>query len=218
MNTDVSNPTLTLVILAGVLVGVGVYLLLERSLTRIILGVSIASNGVNILFLVAGGSMGRPPLNAPENEVGMVDPLPQAFMLTAIVITLGTIAFVLAMAYRSWQLNGHDEVQDDLEDRRLARRAALDQVEERVTDDSGATLEEDAAAMVDETATDPERELVPAGGPLPEEREDPAERAQDAGLEPTQESREAGGHTAPGTDREEHATRAEGEDEGGERT
>lgn len=160
MNIDVSTPTLTLVILAGVLVGVGVYLMLERSLTRIIIGVSLAGNGTNVLFLVAGGSLGRPPVNSPENLDGMVDPLPQAFMLTAIVITLGTIAFLLAMAYRSWQLNGHDEVQDDLEDRRLARRAALDQVEDRVTDDSGATLAEDAATVFDETATDPSREVV----------------------------------------------------------
>ena len=44
----------------------------------------------------------------------MSDPLPQAMVLTAIVITLGMTAFLLAMAYRSWQLNGHDEVQDDV--------------------------------------------------------------------------------------------------------
>ena len=46
----------------------------------------------------------------------MSDPLPQALVLTAIVISLGTTAFVLAMAYRSWQLTGHDDVQDDVED------------------------------------------------------------------------------------------------------
>jgi multicomponent Na+:H+ antiporter subunit C len=56
----------------------------------------------------------------------MSDPLPQAMVLTAIVITLGMTAFLLAMAYRSWQLNRHDEVQDDLEDRRIARMAAAD--------------------------------------------------------------------------------------------
>ena len=46
------------------------------------------------------------------------DPLPQAMVLTAIVITMGVSAFVLSMAYRSFQLNGHDEVQDDVEDAR----------------------------------------------------------------------------------------------------
>ena len=54
----------------------------------------------------------------------MADPVPQALVLTAIVITLGMTAFLLSVAYRSWRLNGHDEVQDDIEDRRIARRAA----------------------------------------------------------------------------------------------
>ena len=56
----------------------------------------------------------------------MSDPLPQALVLTAIVITLGTTAFLLALAYRSWQLTGHDEVQDDVEDRAIRRLAAAD--------------------------------------------------------------------------------------------
>lgn len=155
MNVDVVEPSLILIATAGILIAIGTYLMLERSLSRIVIGVSFVGNGINLLFLVAGGHPGRPPLNT-DGVDGMVDPLPQAFMLTAIVITLGTIAFLLAMAYRSWQLNGHDEVQDDLEDRRLARRAALDEVAERVTDDSGSTLAEDAAATVDETATDAE--------------------------------------------------------------
>src|SRR5690625_4142785 len=54
----------------------------------------------------------------------MSDPLPQAMILTAIVITLGMTAFLLAMSFRSWQLERHAEVQDDVEDRRVARLAA----------------------------------------------------------------------------------------------
>ena len=57
----------------------------------------------------------------------MSDPLPQALVLTAIVISLGTTAFVLAMAYRSWQLTGHDDVQDDVEDAAIRRLAAADE-------------------------------------------------------------------------------------------
>ena len=57
----------------------------------------------------------------------MTDPLPQALVLTAIVISLGTTAFVLAMAYRSWQLTGHDDVQDDVEDPAIRRLAAADE-------------------------------------------------------------------------------------------
>ena len=52
---------------------------------------------------------------------GTADPLPQAMVLTAIVITFGVSAFLLALAYRSWVLTGDDEVQDDVEDRRVAR-------------------------------------------------------------------------------------------------
>jgi len=153
MTFDVT-PAITLVILAGLLFATGVYLMLERSLTRIIVGFVIASNGVNVLFLVAGGRAGTPPLNDGESVADMADPLPQALTLTAIVITLGFTAFMLAMAYRSWQLNGHDEVQDDVEDRRLARRASRDVLDRRATDDSGSTLAEDAVATRDETATD----------------------------------------------------------------
>jgi multicomponent Na+:H+ antiporter subunit C len=56
----------------------------------------------------------------------MSDPLPQAMVLTAIVITLGLTAFLLAMAYRSWQLTGHDDVQDDVEDAAIRRLAESD--------------------------------------------------------------------------------------------
>lgn len=118
---------LTLAITAGILVACGVYLLLERSLTRILLGVIIASNGVNLLFLVASGRPGSPPLVGHDDPAATADPLPQAMVLTAIVITMGVTAFVLAMAYRSFQLNGHDEVADDVEDARIRQLAEADE-------------------------------------------------------------------------------------------
>ena len=55
----------------------------------------------------------------------MSDPLPQAFVLTAIVITLAVTAFLLTLAYRSFQIAGNDEVSDDVEDSAI-RRLALD--------------------------------------------------------------------------------------------
>lgn len=148
------TPSLVLVVLAGVLVTCGVYLILERTLTRIAIGLSLASNGINVAILVAGGRAGLPPLVGSHEPGEMSDPLPQAMILTAIVITLGTTSFLLALAHRAWQLNGHDEVQDDLEDRRLARRAARDEVDARATDDSGGGLADLAAATKDETATE----------------------------------------------------------------
>jgi len=84
-------------------------------------------NGVNLLFLIAGGRAGRAPIVGAGGSTAMSDPLPQALVLTAIVISLGTVAFLLAMAYRSWQLTGHDDVQDDVEDAVIRRLAAEDQ-------------------------------------------------------------------------------------------
>ncbi len=119
---------LSLILTAGGLIGCGVYLLLERSLTRVLIGLILLSNGVNILFLVSSGPAGGAPIVGLTPTGQMSDPLPQALTLTAIVITLGTTAFLLALAYRSWQIRGHDDVQDDPEDAAIRRLAAQDQV------------------------------------------------------------------------------------------
>ncbi|WP_440064162.1 Na(+)/H(+) antiporter subunit C [Streptosporangium sp. OZ121] len=115
-------PLLPLLV-AGTLVATGVTLLLERSLVRLLAGVILLGNGVNLLILTASGPPGRPPLLGTAAPERMADPLPQAMVLTAIVITLGVTAFLLAMVHRSWQLTGADEVQDDTEDRRVRLRA-----------------------------------------------------------------------------------------------
>jgi len=125
---------LALVLTSSVLVAAGVYLLLERSLTRVLIGIILISNGVNVAFLVAGGRAGGAPIVGVTEPARMSDPLPQAMVLTAIVITLGITAFLLAMAYRSWQLTGHDEVQDDVEDAAIRRLARAD-AESRSYDD-----------------------------------------------------------------------------------
>ena len=150
-------PNVTLVVVIGVLVAAGVYLLLERSLTRVLIGLVLIGNGVNLSFLVAGGAAGGAPIVGPTPTSEMSDPLPQAMVLTAIVITLGMSAFLLALAYRSWQLHRHDEVQDDLEDRRIARIAALDEPSFADADSADLTsdLDLDAAEARDETQSVP---------------------------------------------------------------
>lgn len=115
--------SLSLLLVAGVFITGGVYLLLERTLTRIILGFVLAGNGINLLFIVAAGDPGKPPFEGTANPADMSDPLPFAMVLTAIVITMGMSAFGMALAYRAWQLFGHDEVPDDIEDRRVFHRA-----------------------------------------------------------------------------------------------
>ncbi len=118
--------SLALIIAASAMIGCGIYLVMERSLTRVLVGLVMLGNGVNVLFLISGGPPGRAPIVDPDDPSRMSDPLPQALVLTAIVISLATAAFVLAMAYRSWQLTGHDDVQDDVEDRAIRRLAETD--------------------------------------------------------------------------------------------
>lgn len=116
---------LTLALTIGVLYTAGTYLLLQRTLTRVVLGLGLLGHGANLLLLQAGGVAGSVPFvgkTAGPAGAGTADPLPQAMVLTAIVITFGVSAFLLALAYRSWVLTGEDDVQDDVEDRRVARR------------------------------------------------------------------------------------------------
>src|SRR5690625_5183459 len=115
--------SLALLLTAGVLIACGVYLFLERTLTRIVLGFVMLGNGVNLLFIIAAGPLGTPPFEGSDDPDSMTDPLPFAMVLTAIVISLGVTALVTALAYRAWQLFGHDEVPDDVEDRRVLRRS-----------------------------------------------------------------------------------------------
>ncbi|CAN5711002.1 hypothetical protein BH24ACT13_BH24ACT13_00630 [soil metagenome] len=105
-------------VVIGILFAVGSYLLMERSVTRVILGFYVLGHAVNILLLYAGSAPGAP---AFAGEQRPADPLPQAFVLTSIVITLGTSVLLLALAFRSYLEDGDDEVQDDVEDGRVGR-------------------------------------------------------------------------------------------------
>jgi multicomponent Na+:H+ antiporter subunit C len=120
------SPSLLLLGAVGVLVAAGVTLLLERTLTRVVLGLILLGNGANLLILLAAAP-GGPPIVGTTEPSAMTDSLPQAMILTAIVITLGMTAFLLALAYRSFRLVGHDEVQDDVEDRRIMDLAHRDE-------------------------------------------------------------------------------------------
>jgi multicomponent Na+:H+ antiporter subunit C len=111
-----------LVVTAGVLCACGTYLLLGRQLSRIVIGIGLLGHGVNVLLVLSGGDGGEPAFVGGDAGE-FADPLPQALVLTAIVITFGVIAFLLALAYRSWLLTDDDEVEDDVEDRRIASEA-----------------------------------------------------------------------------------------------
>ncbi|MGH3997710.1 MAG: sodium:proton antiporter, partial [Pseudonocardiaceae bacterium] len=89
---------------------------------KVLLGIVVLGHGANLLLQLAGGPPGRAPIVGDAPTASFTDPLPQALALTAIVITFALTTFLLALGYRSWVLIGDDEVQDDVEDRRVARR------------------------------------------------------------------------------------------------
>jgi multicomponent Na+:H+ antiporter subunit C len=115
-----------LALTAATLFSLGTWLLLQRRLTRIVIGIGLIGHGTNILLITSGGGGGIPPVIGKGDKEDFADPLPQALALTAIVITFGVTAFLLAMAYRSWQLTHDDLVADDVEDRMIAARRRLD--------------------------------------------------------------------------------------------
>ncbi len=116
------------VILIGVLAASGTYLVMHRTLTRIILGLGLLGNAVNLLILTSGDEPGEPPIIGRDGE--FTDPLPQALVLTAIVIGFAVISFLLAIAYRSWTIDGNDEVEDDITARRLGEADAAIEAED----------------------------------------------------------------------------------------
>ena len=127
--------TILLAATAATLAAIGTYLVLQRKLSRIIIGIALLSHGANVL-LVGSGRSGRAPIVGNGDPDGMADPLPQALALTSIVISFGVTALLLALAYRSWLLTSDDEVQDDLEDDMIARRGAPDDELEAAGDPS----------------------------------------------------------------------------------
>ncbi|RBQ15639.1 Na(+)/H(+) antiporter subunit C [Spongiactinospora rosea] len=130
-----SGPDLMVLATVATLGGAGIYLLLERSLTRIVLGVVLIGNGANLFILLSGGVTGRPPIRGLFGSEGISDPLPQVMILTAIVITLALTAFLLSLSHRAMRLTGDDEVRDDEEDRRVIARVERELARHRVREE-----------------------------------------------------------------------------------
>src|SRR6185436_930832 len=103
---------LLLAIVAGVLYASGLYLMLRRRLAQLIIGLSLLSNGSNILILSAAGvTRGKPPLISEGIAVEQyADPVPQSLILTAIVIGFGVLAFSLVLAHRVHESAGSDDI------------------------------------------------------------------------------------------------------------
>lgn len=101
-------------IVIGVCYSAAVFLLLQKRLLQVVLGISLLSHASNLLIFVAAGLHGSSlPIISEGAEVlseSAVDPLPQALILTAIVIGLALFGFSLALAYRCVAVLGHDNI------------------------------------------------------------------------------------------------------------
>jgi multicomponent Na+:H+ antiporter subunit C len=133
---------LLLAVTVGVLYAAGLYLLLRRSLMQVILGLALLTNGANLLIFTAAGIVRANPPLVPEGRTALegtfADPLPQALILTAIVIGFALQAFAMALAYRVYTSTGSDDVD-------LLRRTEGDQLAERPEPPTAST-----AAHLDE--------------------------------------------------------------------
>ncbi|RBP67088.1 multisubunit sodium/proton antiporter MrpC subunit [Brevibacterium sanguinis] len=166
-----------LVLAMGVLFACGIYLMLERSLTRVLLGFILLGNGVNLLIVLTAGRGSAPLTDGVDlSTVGMSDPLPQALVLTAIVITFAVTAFLLAMIYRSWRLVRADSLQDDAADLQVAITRIIDSEAEASTeyDDTefGDEAESPIVGAVDLDQDGRRVDRITAPGPSTTERED----------------------------------------------
>lgn len=101
-------------ILIGGLFAAAFYLILRRSLAKLIIGLALLTNAANLLIFTVGGlTRATPPLVPPGMTVPVspvADPLPQALILTAIVIGFGLLAFMMVLAFRTYQIVGVDDI------------------------------------------------------------------------------------------------------------
>ncbi|MEW1981371.1 Na(+)/H(+) antiporter subunit C [Citricoccus sp. NPDC079358] len=122
---------IVLLLVMGVMYAVSIYLLLERTLTRVLLGMILITNATNLLILTMAGAPGQAPLvEDGVDPSAYTDPLPQAMTLTSIVISFAITAFMLGMIYRSWKLGRRDEVLVDTEDVKVAEQSSFDAEED----------------------------------------------------------------------------------------
>ena len=103
-----------LAFVVGGLYAAGLYLMMRRNIVKLIIGLSLLGHAANLLIFTAGGlTRAQPPL-IPEGANRPVelfaDPLPQALILTAIVISFGVLAFALVLSYRAYQMIGTDDL------------------------------------------------------------------------------------------------------------
>jgi multicomponent Na+:H+ antiporter subunit C len=153
--------TFVISLTVAILFGTGSYLMLQRNLVRVVVGIVLISNAANLFIIASGLSVGAPPvLPIPGGQVAS-DPLVQAMVLTAIVISSSIAALLLALVYRLYRAHGSV----DIEDISKAEIRAAEALEE---ESLARTLRREEEPGPESERGDPEREA-----PI----EDPSQRA-----------------------------------------
>jgi len=99
-----------IIFLVGILVSVATYLLLSKNMIRVVLGTAILSHAIHLLLMTMGGlKVGSVPILGDQVDT-YTDALPQALILTAIVISFAVTAFFLVLVYRTYQSTGIDNL------------------------------------------------------------------------------------------------------------
>lgn len=105
---------LLLAIITGLLYAAGIYMIMRRSIVKLILGIVLLGNGVNLLiFLLGRITKGMPPIIGEKEKVldGLfADPIPQALILTAIVISFGLQSFAIILVKRAYKVLKTDDL------------------------------------------------------------------------------------------------------------
>lgn len=97
----------------GLLTAAGIYLMLQQRSFAVIIGLTLLSYAVNIFIFISGRlAIGLPPI-IDKYATGYTDPLPQALVLTAIVISFGMTAVIVVMALGAYLETGHDKIDMD---------------------------------------------------------------------------------------------------------
>ncbi|MBA4304404.1 MAG: Na+/H+ antiporter subunit C [Sphingobacteriaceae bacterium] len=104
-------------LLIGLLYAAGIFMMFRRSLVKLIIGVILLGNGVNLLIFLLGRLVkGKPPIIAADAKVlvegAYADPVPQALILTAIVISFGLQAFAIVLIKRAYKVVHTDDLDD----------------------------------------------------------------------------------------------------------
>ena len=105
---------MVLAVMTGGLYAAGLYLMLRRSVARLVIGLSLISHAANLLiFSAAGMTRARPPIvpeGAVRPEIPFADPVPQALILTSIVLGFAILAFAMVLIKRAYQTVGTDDL------------------------------------------------------------------------------------------------------------